>query len=117
MTQLHIHRDHTLGLAAARKIALSWAEQVEAEFDMACTYEEGAKEDWVAFKRSGVTGKLHVTGTHFDLDAKLGFLLGAFKGRIEAEIVKNLDDLLASKASAKKPAAKSASAKSASAKK
>jgi hypothetical protein len=29
-------------------------------------------------------------------------LLGAFKGRIEAEIVKNLDDLLAPKATAKK---------------
>lgn len=117
MTQLHIHRDHTLGLAAARKIALSWAEQVEAEFDMACTYEEGKHEDWVQFKRSGVTGKLHVTADHFDLDAKLGFLLGAFKGRIEAEIVKNLDDLLATKAPAKKAAAKSASAKAAPAKK
>lgn len=117
MTQLHIHRNHSLGLAAARKIALTWAEEVEAEFDMACTYEEGAREDWVHFKRSGVTGKLHVTADHFDLDAKLGFLLGAFKGRIEAEIVKNLDDLLATKAPAKKAAAKSASAKAASAKK
>jgi hypothetical protein len=47
-----------------------------------------------------------VTGDHFDLDAKLGFLLGAFKGRIEAEIVKNLDDLLASKPAAKKALAK-----------
>lgn len=113
MTQLHIHRNHSLGLAAARKIALTWAEEVEAEFDMACTYEEGAREDWVHFKRSGVTGKLHVTADHFDLDAKLGFLLGAFKGRIEAEIVKNLDDLLAPKPAAKKAAAKSAAAQSA----
>ena len=38
----------------------------------------------------------------FELDARLGFLLGAFKDRIESEIVKNLDDLLAKK----KPAAK-----------
>ena len=40
---------------------------------------------------------------HFELDAQLGFLLGAFKDRIEAEIVKNLDALLAQ---GKKPAAK-----------
>ncbi|MBA4261594.1 MAG: polyhydroxyalkanoic acid synthase, partial [Comamonadaceae bacterium] len=39
---------------------------------------------------------------HFELDARLGFLLGAFKDRIEDEIVKNLDGLLATQ----KPAAK-----------
>lgn len=31
---------------------------------------------------------------HFDLDAKLGFLLGAFSKTIEHEIEKNLDTLL-----------------------
>ena len=58
------------------------------------------------FTRSGVNGTLLVTADHFNLDAKLGFLLGAFKDRIEAEIVKNLDDLLAPKAPAKKATAK-----------
>lgn len=106
MADLHIRREHSLGLPAARKIAFKWAEQVEQEFDMECTYEEGATQDEVAFVRSGVKGTLRVTGDHFDLDAKLGFLLGAFKHRIEAEIVKNLDQLLDSKA-AKKPHAKS----------
>ena len=103
MADLHIRREHSLTLAAARKIARSWAEQVESEFGMQCSYVEGAKEDQVNFVRSGVKGYLAVTGDHFDLDAKLGFLLGAFKGKIEAEIVKNLDDLLAPKAAAKKP--------------
>jgi len=106
LANLQIRREHSLTLAAARKIAYSWAEQVEAEFGMECTYEEGASEDWVRFTRSGVNGVLHVTADHFDLDAKLGFLLGAFKGRIEAEIVKNLDDLLAPKVARKKPVAK-----------
>lgn len=106
MADLHIRREHALSLAAARKLAMTWAQHVEAEFGMECTYEKGTAEDRVAFKRSGVTGVLHVTADHFDLDAKLGFLLGAFKGRIEAEIVKNLDDLLAPKAAPKKPAAK-----------
>jgi hypothetical protein len=37
---------------------------------------------------------LTVTPDQFELKAQLGFLLGPFKGRIETEIVKNLDDLL-----------------------
>lgn len=97
MPDIHIRREHGLGLAAARKLAFKWAERVEAEFDMACTYEEGRVGDEVSFGRSGVNGTLKVTKDHFELDAKLGLLLGAFKGRIESEIVKNLDELLAQK--------------------
>ena len=101
MADIQIQRKHKLGLAQARKIAFAWAEQVEQEFDMECTYAEGDTEDEVSFTRSGVSGTLRVTKDEFDLNAKLGFLLGAFKDRIEGEIVKNLDDLLA-----KKPAKK-----------
>ena len=97
MADLHIVREHKLGHAAARKIAYQWAEQVESEFGMECTYEEGKAEDTVCFTRSGVNGTLQVSKTHFTLEAKLGFLLGAFKDKIEAEIVKNLDTLLAPK--------------------
>lgn len=110
MADLHILREHTLGLPVARKIAFAWAEQVESDFDMECSYAEGKTADEVQFSRSGVTGTLQVTGQSFELRAKLGFLLGAFKGRIEAEIVKNLDDLLAPKAgkASAKTAAKTA---------
>ena len=38
----------------------------------------------------------------FELEAKLGFLLGMFKDKIEGEIVKNLDALLAEKLPAAK---------------
>lgn len=106
MADLHIHREHGLGLAGARKVALEWAEHVEQEFDMECTIEEGDSADTVYFTRSGVKGTLEVSAAAFELRAKLGLLLGAFKGRIEAEIVKNLDTLLASKPTGKKGAAK-----------
>jgi len=98
MAHLHLIREHGLGLQAARKIAYQWAEQVESEFDMQCVYEEGDKSDTVRFSRSGVKGNLEVTAKHFELNATLGLLLGAFKNRIEAEIIKNLDDLLHRKA-------------------
>ena len=97
MADLHIRREHQLGLPAARKVAVKWVDQVKADFDMECTYQQGTSEDVVSFKRSGVNGTLRVAKDHFNLDAKLGFLLGAFKGRIEGEIVKNLDALLAEK--------------------
>ena len=95
MADLHIVREHTLGLAKARKIAFKWAAQAETEFGMACRYTEGEAVDEVSFARSGVKGTLDVDATRFELRAHLGFLLGAFKQRIEDEIVKNLDTLLA----------------------
>jgi putative polyhydroxyalkanoate system protein len=104
MPDIHIERAHALGLAEARKIAFKWAEQAEAKFDMECTYEEGKTQDEVRFSRSGVDGSLQVTKDAFVLSAKLGFLLGAFKDKIEGEITKNLDALLKKKAVAKKKA-------------
>ena len=94
MADLHILRKHALGFSKARKLAFDWAEQVEKEFGMECIYEEGKSADKVRFKRSGVHGELQVTKDKFELAAKLGFLLGAFRDRIEREIVKMLDSML-----------------------
>ena len=117
MPDIHIHRDHALGLSEARKIAFKWAEMAEEKFDMECTYEEGKTEDLVTFTRSGVNGELKVTKAAFALDARLGFLLGAFKDKIEGEIVKNLDSLLAQSGGAAKVAAAKSIKKPASKKK
>jgi putative polyhydroxyalkanoate system protein len=111
MPDIKIHRDHAMGLAKARKIAWQWAEEVEKKFDMECTVIEGEFSDTVQFTRTGVNGQLVVAADHFDLDAKLGFLLGAFSKTIEGEIEKNLDALLAKNG---KPAAKAAPKKAAS---
>lgn len=112
MPDIRIHRDHALGLTKARKVALQWAEDAEKKFDMECTILEGETSDTVEFTRSGVKGELVVAADHFQLDAKLGFLLGAFSKSIESEIEKNLDALLAqSKPATKKAAGKSVKAK------
>lgn len=110
MPDIRIHRSHELGLAKARQVAWRWAEEVEKKFDMECTVLEGETSDTVEFTRPGVRGRLIVAADHFDLDANLGFLLGAFSKRIESEIEAQLDELLVSggkpKAAAKKVAAK-----------
>ncbi len=102
MPDIRIHRKHALGLEQARKVAWQWAEEVEKKFDMECTVLEGETSDTVEFTRSGVKGRLIVAADHFDLDAKLGFLLGAFSKTIEDQIETELDRLLA----ASKPARK-----------
>jgi putative polyhydroxyalkanoate system protein len=106
---IRIQRAHRLGLPKAREIAWKWAEEVETKFSMECTVYEGDDCDMLEFKRSGVNGTLRVAADSFELDAKLGFLLGAFSRTIETEIEKNLDDLLnSSTAIAKKAPARKA---------
>lgn len=103
MPDIKLHRKHSLGLAKARKVAWQWAEQVEQEFGMECTVYEGDDGDTVEFTRAGVTGTLEVAADHFDLNAKLGLLVGAFSKTIEREIEQRLDALLARPAAKSKP--------------
>lgn len=95
MPQIRVHRDHTLGLARARKVAWKWAEHVEKKYEMECTVLEGETSDTVQFQRSGVSGTMVVTADHFEIEAKLGFLMAAFSGQIQAEVARQLDDALA----------------------
>jgi putative polyhydroxyalkanoate system protein len=95
MAEIRIRRDHTLGLARARKVAWKWAEHVEKEYEMECTVVEGETSDTVQFKRSGVNGSMIVTAEHFEVSAKLGLLMGAFAGQIQAEVARQLDEALA----------------------
>jgi putative polyhydroxyalkanoate system protein len=94
MADINITRQHGMSLASARKAAFDWAGQAEKKYDMTCTHEEGITSDEYRFARSGVTGTLKVDKDAFELNAKLGFFLGAFKDKIESEIVKNLDALI-----------------------
>lgn len=94
MPDIHIHRPHQLGLSAARSVAHTWARKAEAKFGLACVYEEGEAQDLLHFSRAGVQGTLQVQPDQFELVAELGFLFGAFQGRIEAEISAQLDKLL-----------------------
>ncbi|PIT81401.1 polyhydroxyalkanoic acid system family protein [Limnohabitans sp. 15K] len=94
MPDLNIERKHTLGLDGARLVAQRWREQAEQEWGMACEFEHGESEDRMRFERSGVSGLLTVTENRFDLQIKLGFLLGAYSSKIEEKIQANLDALL-----------------------
>ncbi len=94
MPELHIRREHRLGLKAARTAAHRWTQEAEREWGMQCRTEPGSREDQIHFERTGVSGCLTVGGDRFDLQVKLGFMLGPMTGRIEAQIRQSLDDLL-----------------------
>ena len=107
MADIHIERVHGMSLAQARRSAQLWAEKARRKFDLQCSYEKGKSDqeaDLLTFTRSGVSGTLTVTGELFELQARLGFMLGAFKDRIESEIVRSLDALIATHSSAHRSA-------------
>ncbi len=110
MSEIHIQRSHDLGLLPARKIARHWAERAVDKFGMECTYEETESGDLLHFTRSGVDGALRVAPDGFEMNAKLGFLLSAFKDRIETEIARNMDAMVAGQDDFDAPAAADAGA-------
>ncbi len=113
MPEIRVHREHQLGLTKAREVAWQWAVRVERDFEMQCTVVEGKTIDTVEFTRSGVSGTLMVAADHFDLNAKLGFVLGIFSLKIESEIERTLDELLGKAEGHRPKAARPAPAKSA----
>jgi putative polyhydroxyalkanoate system protein len=92
---IHIVREHALGLAQARRLARRWTEVARQKLQMECAYAEGANGDVVSFRRAGASGTLAVSPERFELAGKLGLLLGVFRSRIEGEIARNLDQILA----------------------
>lgn len=98
MAQILIEREHPMGLAQARLTAAQWVKEAQEKLDLSCELISGSDSDEVRFSRPGLSGTLEVTGERFRLQAQLGFLLSAFKDRIESEIQKNLDELIAQQA-------------------
>ena len=101
MSDLQIHREHSLGLQRARKVAQKWVEHAQKKLGLECNLIGGETGDTVQFSRSGVRGEMVVTGERFEIQAKLSFLLKPFLSQIEAETSKQLDSALA-RESAKK---------------
>lgn len=94
MAEIHILRTHALGTDAALQMARTWKEQAESAWGLRCITQEDKVPYQVAFDRPGVLGSLQVTADHFELRLTLGFLLSAYRGRIESELQRQLDSWL-----------------------
>ncbi len=91
MADIVLNRKHKLGLKKAREAAQKVADDLAESFDMESEWDGNT----LRFERSGVNGKLVVTKDSVAVDAKLGFLLSAFKPKIEAHINENFDKYFA----------------------
>jgi putative polyhydroxyalkanoate system protein len=107
MPDIHITQSHTLGLAAAKKLAEKMADQLGKEYGLNGTWNG----DSIKFARPGVDGLLSVTDKAIDLQVTLGFLLKAMKGPIEKAVTTNMEKLFAQPPAEEKPAAKKAATK------
>jgi putative polyhydroxyalkanoate system protein len=91
MADLELQREHTLGLKKAKAAAQKVADEMAESFDMESEWEGNT----LHFSRSGVTGAMIVSKNSVEVNAKLGFLLAAFKPKIEAQMSKNFDKYFA----------------------
>jgi putative polyhydroxyalkanoate system protein len=89
MADIHIKRAHGTTLAKAKKSAQGIAKQLEEKFDLETDWDG----DCCSFERAGVDGELVVDKTHVDIEIRLGLLMRAFKGPIQAAIEENLTKL------------------------
>ncbi|HEX4856527.1 MAG TPA: polyhydroxyalkanoic acid system family protein [Limnobacter sp.] len=89
MSDIHARKTHNMSLEEARATAQRLADQLQKEFQLDSQWQGNT----LNFTRSGVKGKLEVTAKDVSLDISLGFMLKAFKGKIQSEIDRNLDKM------------------------
>jgi len=91
MAHISVERTHSLGLEAAREKARPLVEKLAGQY--------GLTPEWsgntVKLKRSGVNGTLAIGEKTIKVDVKLGLLMSAMSGMIQAEIERSLDKALA----------------------
>jgi putative polyhydroxyalkanoate system protein len=85
---IDIRHSHSLTHAKARKAVEEVAEKLAERFDFDYAWDG----DTLNFNRSGVDGKIALAPKSLHVTAKLGFLVSAFKGPIENEIRRVLDE-------------------------
>ena len=85
---IDIRHSHSLPHAKARKAVEEVAKKLAERFDIEYEWDG----DDLHFNRSGVDGKIALMKKELHVTAKLGFLVSAFKGPIENEIKRVLDE-------------------------
>jgi putative polyhydroxyalkanoate system protein len=88
MSHIDIRHAHSLPLPKARKAVQEVADKLAERFGMDYEWEENT----LSFMRSGVDGKITLQSRELRVSARLGFLLSALKGPIEAEIRRVLEE-------------------------
>jgi putative polyhydroxyalkanoate system protein len=87
VSRIHIRREHDLTPTAARAKVEHVADVLAKRFDAGCEWTG----DTLAVKHPQVNGTITLGKRDVVVDAKLGFMLAMFKGRIDEELARVLD--------------------------
>ena len=88
MASIDIQHPHTLAPPRARQAVQEIADKLADRYGAECRWDG----DILDFTRSGIDGRIALLPGQVHVTAQLGFLLGAMKGPIEAEIRRVLDE-------------------------
>lgn len=88
MPSIDIRHAHSLPHTQARKAVEEVAQKLAERFGVDYQWEG----ETLHFERGGVDGKIDLAPKSLRVTANLGFLMSAFKGPIEAEIKRVLDE-------------------------
>jgi putative polyhydroxyalkanoate system protein len=91
MSGIDIHHAHSLPADKARDAVQQVADKLSDRFGAECTWQG----DTLHFKRAGIDGHIVLLPNALHLSAKLGFLMSAMQGPIEAEIRRVLEERFA----------------------
>jgi putative polyhydroxyalkanoate system protein len=90
MASIHIHRNHTLGVVAAKREVEEIARNLKSKLDISYRWVG----DDLQFQRSGANGSIAVTETTVTVVMELSGGLSLFKGMVEREVNGYLDTRL-----------------------
>jgi putative polyhydroxyalkanoate system protein len=91
MSGIDIRHAHSLPPAQARDAVQEVADKLADRFGAECTWHG----DTLHFSRAGIDGQIALLPSELHLSARLGFLMSAMRGPIEAEIRRVLDERFA----------------------
>lgn len=87
MSRIHLRREHDLTPDAVRGKVERVAEVLVKKFNAECSWQG----DVLSVNHPSVNGKVTVGRNDVVVEARLGFLVAAFRDRIDAELARILD--------------------------
>ena len=90
MSNIEIHRTHTLGRHNARQVAQNVADELSDKFSVSCSWQD----EVLHFKRAGLNGELEVSESEVRVSVRLGLLMLPLKPVLEQHINQYLDELV-----------------------
>lgn len=95
MSDIHVHRPHTLGLAEARALLRRWQPMAEDKLALHCTLAEDAGGATLTFARMGARGTFRASAETFEIACTLGLIFKPMRSHFQKTTEAYLDAAIA----------------------